>query len=257
MTGFAPLLAQLAANRFLPVPPPQLIYCGDGDYRAIGAEFLGHFVRRGGLAPAERVLDIGCGPGRIAVPLTQYLSDAGSYDGVDVVADGIAWCRASISPLYPRFRFHLLDVAHPLYNPAGRCALTDTTLPFPDAAFDFIAMVSLLTHLAADGLAHYAAEAARLLAPGGRCFVTAFLLNPPARAALRAGGGRWAVDPDDAGPVVPGDPATPLAASAFDEDFFLAAFLRAGLRRKRPAAYGHWSGRPAEIFQDVCIFERG
>jgi SAM-dependent methyltransferase len=257
MTALEPLLVHLAANRFMPAPPQHLLNCGDGDYRAIGAEFLGHFVRRGGLLPDERVLDIGCGPGRIAVPLTQYLSAEGSYDGVDVVAESIGWCSERITAAYPRARFHRLDAAHAIYNPSGQHDLSATRLPFPDASFDFICMVSLLTHLDADGLAHYAGEAARLLAPGGRCFATAFLLNPPARDALRAGGGRWSFDPDDPGPVVPGDRAVPLAASAFDEDFLLAAFLRVGLRRKRPAAYGHWSGRQAVNFQDICIFERG
>ena len=80
----AAMQAQLAANRFLPAPPAALMSCGDGDFRAIGAEFLGHFVRYAGLQPNERVLDLGCGVGRIAVPLTQYIGDAGTYVGVDV-----------------------------------------------------------------------------------------------------------------------------------------------------------------------------
>jgi protein-L-isoaspartate O-methyltransferase len=58
-------------NRFLPAPAPESVFVGDGDYRAIGAEYLGHFVRLGGLKPSDRVLDIGCGIGRMAVPLTQ------------------------------------------------------------------------------------------------------------------------------------------------------------------------------------------
>jgi ABC-type iron transport system FetAB ATPase subunit len=63
------LAAQLAANRFMPVPPPELIFRGDGDYRAIGAEFLGHFVRLGGLAPHKRMLDLGRGVGRMAADM--------------------------------------------------------------------------------------------------------------------------------------------------------------------------------------------
>ena len=82
------LMRQIQSNRFLPHPPPDSIFVGDGDYRAIGAEFLGHFVRLGRLQPHERVFDIGCGIGRMAVPLTQYLDpERGSYDGVDPVMD--------------------------------------------------------------------------------------------------------------------------------------------------------------------------
>ena len=56
----------------------------------------------------------------MAVPLTQYLDpERGSYDGVDPVMEGILWCAQTITPAYPRFRFQRLDIAHPLYNPAG------------------------------------------------------------------------------------------------------------------------------------------
>ena len=113
------LAAMLAANRFMPAPPPELMLCGDGDFRAIGAEFLTHFVRLGGLLAHERMLDLGCGVGRMAIPLTQYLQDSALYHGVDVAAPCIAWCRQAITPVYPNFQFTHLDVAHALYNPAG------------------------------------------------------------------------------------------------------------------------------------------
>ncbi|HEY0523130.1 MAG TPA: methyltransferase domain-containing protein [Stellaceae bacterium] len=253
------LLDAIRRNRFLPVPPPEKLFIGDGDYLAIGAEFLGHFVRIGGLAPGERVLDIGCGIGRMAVPLTQYLDESGSYDGADIVADGIGWCREAIGSRYERFRFHHLDQHHPLYNPQGAVPTAEAALPFPDGAFDFVFLTSVTTHLEADALRRYAEEIRRVLAPpGGRCFVTAFLMNGPARDALRAtdrSARRLPFDPDAAGPVFYAYPEQPTAAVAFDEDFFLASFLAAGLRRKRPAVYGHWSGRRTPVFQDICVLD--
>lgn len=255
MTGIAALRRHLAANRFLPSPPPELMFCGDGDFRAIGAEFLEHLVQDAGLLPHHRVLDIGCGIGRLAVPMTQYLDDAGSYDGVDPVAAGIDWCAQTVTPVYPAIRFHHLDLQHPLYNPAGALPTRLTPLPFPDASFDLVCMISVLTHLDVPEVLHYAAEAARLLAPGGRCFATAFLMNPPARAALQAGLGRLAFDPAEPGPVWQSNPEAPLAGVAFDEDVLLEKFLRHGLRRRTPR-YGHWSGRAMQPFQDICVFER-
>jgi SAM-dependent methyltransferase len=55
-------------------------------FQAAGEQYLKMFIELGGLEPDERVLDIGCGPGRMAVPLATYLSPAGSYVGMDVVS---------------------------------------------------------------------------------------------------------------------------------------------------------------------------
>lgn len=251
-----PFIRRLARNRFLPTPPSERQFCGDGDFRAIGAEFLEHFIVRGHLRPDERVLDIGCGIGRMAVPLTQYLDESGSYDGVDIVAEGIQWCQSVVSPAYPNFRFQHLNLHHELYNPDAVAMTTETKLPFPDGSFDFICMISVLTHLGSADVLHYAGEVARLLAPGGRCFATTFLMNPPARAALRDGRGALGFDPSLPGPLWFANPMAPLAAVAFEEDVLLEYFLRHGLKRRPGAVYGRWSGLPSPVFQDINVFER-
>ncbi|MDP8919032.1 MAG: class I SAM-dependent methyltransferase, partial [Pseudomonadota bacterium] len=83
------LMDEIARNDALPAPAPESVFVGDGDYRAIGVEYLGHYVRLGELKPSDRVLDIGCGIGRMAVPLTQYLDpETAFYEGIDPVNEG-------------------------------------------------------------------------------------------------------------------------------------------------------------------------
>ncbi len=246
-----------ATNRFIPVPPSERHFVGDGDFRAIGAEFLGHFVRLGGLAPSDRVLEIGCGIGRMALPLTQWLSfGAGSYDGVDVVKDGIAWCAQTITPAYGNFRFRHLDYRNPVYNPVGNLPAQRVALPFADGRFDFILMTSVITHLDQATTEAYAAEIGRMLRPGGRCFLSLFLMNEAARAGLRQDNRRLAFDPGASGPEYQADAANPGGAVAFDEDWLMALFARNGLTLGAPVAYGHWSGRRSRNYQDLLVLTR-
>lgn len=243
------LLAHIQTNRFLPHPPPESIFVGDGDYRTIGAEFLGHFVRIGRLMPHERVLDIGCGIGRMAVPLTQYLDpERGSYDGVDPVMDGILWCAQTITPVYPRFHFQRLDIAHPLYNPKGSLPGTEVQFGFANGSFDFVSMVSVATHLPPEELTVYLHEASRLLAPGGRLFLTAFAIDgQQATGQERLKFKRW-----QDGPGWYAIEEAPLAAAGIENEFLLSQTQAAGLlvESLRP---GHWRGISAAHYQDLLI----
>lgn len=250
------LAGYIRRNRFLPIPPSEKNFVGDGDFVAVGVEFLKWFVRVGALTPQDRVLDIGSGIGRMALPLTQYL-ETGTYDGIDVAAEGVDWCAANISPHYGNFRFHHLDLAHPLYNPSGVLRTGEVKLPFEARQFDFIFMTSVITHLTAPEVRAYAREINRLLAPGGRCFITTFMLNGPAREGLRAGRGMLPFDGAATEREIYAYADNPSAAVAFDEDFLLSMFLEFGLRRTRPAVYGRWSGRatPGDSFQDINLLQ--
>ena len=68
--------------------------------------------------PHERVLEVGCGIGRMAVPLTGYLS-GGEYEGFDGMPKAIEWCQENISSEYPKFRFQVADVYNKKYNLRG------------------------------------------------------------------------------------------------------------------------------------------
>lgn len=250
------LMEAVLRNRFLPQPDAGSVFVGDGDFRAVGAEFLGHFIRLGGLRPEHRVLDIGCGIGRMAVPLTQYLDvEKGRYSGLDPVEGGTAWCRRFITPAYPNFTFQRLDIAHKLYNPQGKISGQALKLPYADRQFDFVIMTSVVTHLPPDEVLVYLSEVARLLKPGGRLFMTAFVVDTT--AAANASGKRDArlgFVRDGDGPCwfVPDMP--PLAAVGFDEGFLDQSLEKAGLAIALKSL-GHWRGQNAEHYQDLYVAE--
>lgn len=241
-------------NRFLPEPDPESVFVGDGDYRAIGSEFLRHFVRIGGLKATDRVLDIGSGIGRMALPLTQYLDEGASYDGLDPVAEGVDWCTRVITPFYPNFRFARLDVAHPIYNPKGRLKGSEMALPFPDASMDFCFMTSVATHLPPEEVRAYAGEIARVLAPGGRLFVTAFVMDEIGRTG-RGRDPRCAFRRTPSGPDWHADPTAPFGAVAYDEGWMEGVLLETGLIDVR-TRLGRWRGIEAAHYQDILVAER-
>src|SRR5207302_825955 len=78
----------------------------------------GHFRDLAALRRDERVLDVGCGIGRMARPLAGYLGPEGSYDGFDVNREGIAWCQERYAG-HPNFRFTAVDLHNRRYNPQG------------------------------------------------------------------------------------------------------------------------------------------
>jgi SAM-dependent methyltransferase len=127
-------------------PPPTLYSVGGGDFKRIGNDFLGYF-KASGLRPDSRVLDIGSGIGRMAVPLTRYLTS--EYNGLEIVAEGVDWCQRQISSRFPNFHFTRADVYNKHYNPTGRYQARDYRFPYEDSSFDFVFLTSVFTHMLA------------------------------------------------------------------------------------------------------------
>jgi SAM-dependent methyltransferase len=129
------------------VPPRRDIdYIGGHDFLAIGRELARIVIEQGGLKSDERLIDAGCGFGRVAVALTDYLH-GGQYEGFDLSRRAIDWCRREIGGRYPNFRFTHADVFSQHYNPSGRVKPEDFTFPYADASADVVLAVSLFTRL--------------------------------------------------------------------------------------------------------------
>lgn len=67
-------------------------YVGGGStelFREIGDELVGWFKLHAELRPEEKVLDVGCGIGRVAIPLTQYLTRGTYRKQFNICAKGL------------------------------------------------------------------------------------------------------------------------------------------------------------------------
>lgn len=227
---------------------------GRGEFRAVGRDLVALARKTAGLSESHRVLDLGCGCGRLVDPLRRLLGPRGRYDGLDIVPEFIRWNRRWVTPVDPRFRFHLAAVRNDAYYPAGASAAT-YTFPFADACFDTILATSLFTHLLADDARRYLAECARVLVPGGSLFATFFLLDDAVRERMAAFRTDlrfpWAVP---FGRIA--DHRQPEFAVAYEQWAVEGAIEATGLVLEREIVRGTWSGLPGPTYQDLVVARR-
>jgi SAM-dependent methyltransferase len=234
------------------IPPGSLHKVGGPHFAAAGQEFLRYFVDLCGLEPHERVLDVGCGTGRMARPLTSYLR-GGSYDGTDIVAPSVRWCQQTYTPRYPNFRFHFADIYNKAYNPGGKYRASEYRLPFAASSFDFVFLTSVFTHMLARDMENYLSEVARVLKGDGPCLITYFLLNPDSLKLIEGGLSEYGFGHELGGCRVEYEDV-PEAVVAYDEDVIRALYGRCGLSISEPIRYGRWCGRGGGLSrQDMII----
>ncbi len=211
------------------LPPRRLVSQVPGDFRKVGREFLSHFTTLAGFRPDQRVIDIGCGPGRMAIPLTGYMSAEGSYEGADTWSEAIEWCASRITPRFANFRFTSL---------AGGSG--DPEFPYNNGEFDF-AIVCAISRLDEKAFRKFVLEAGRLLRRDGVYFGTCFVsLDPGDHPDARLEGDKTAGEP----PFV------------FSQSQIEAVLDSAGLKIEQ-LHRGSWAGHPAPLsYQDVIVAVR-
>lgn len=113
------------------IPVDLLNMTGGGidTFDAIAGFHMSSLEKHIGISPSHSILEIGCGIGRDAIPLTKILSQEGRYLGVDIVQRSIDFCNNSIKAKYKNFDFIHYDVADQLHNPSGTTKTTDIALP--------------------------------------------------------------------------------------------------------------------------------
>ncbi len=157
-------------------------------FKSVGEDFFKTYRDTCGLRPDDKVLDVGSGNGRMALPLTQFLNQDGAYNGIEIVKAGVDWCSAKITPRFPNFNFQQIDVYNKHYNPGVKFPAFGIQIrPLPDESFTFAVLTSVFTHMPPADLENYLSEVSRVLKTGGRCLITYFLLNEESIRLIETG----------------------------------------------------------------------
>ena len=148
----------------IPLPDPELVYLTQGlhdpeFYRCAiipaALNTVGYLESSGfDLRHPLRVLDFGCGSGRLLVGW-HAIGTGHALSGCDINAELVEWARASLPAAID------LQVSQPL-----------PPLPFPDAVFDVVFAVSVFTHLSLESQRRWVEELRRILRPGGALVIT-------------------------------------------------------------------------------------
>jgi len=126
-------------------------------------------IELSGIRPGEKVLDVGCGTGSLAVLARIAVGDGGKTAGIDIAANMISTARrkADRAGLDIDFRVASID-----------------NLPYPDGCFDVVSSTMMFHHLPVEIKARGLKEIHRVLKADGRFFLFDFLAPHPLAAPL-------------------------------------------------------------------------
>lgn len=237
----ADFVYRLLTNR-MDLPPYTLrqFVGGSKGYREVGPWFVGEFGRLDLLKPGMRILDIGCGCGRLA---SAFARDAKvremaiNYTGMDVDQKSIDWCQKNITPRNPRFSFYQVDMRSRTYNPHGKEEAHRYRFPHPDGSFDLFILTSVFTHLVEADATQFMRELARMAAPGATIYASFFVYKTEAEA-VQGVPRRANKFPGYDGDVAVADREVPENAIAFREDYLIGLLNKNGLYLKSDIIYG-------------------
>jgi SAM-dependent methyltransferase len=207
-----------------------------------------------------RIVDIGCGWGRLAAALAEHLDPTADYHGFDPKREHVRWAQINLMPRHQALNFHITNLANRIYNPGGVLRTRTFVVPFATASRDLVVASALFAYLSPEELDAYAREAARILKPGGRLLATFYLLDDEARPILPRLGPPLAFR-FPAGPIVSTSP-NGGGLVAYDEAHVRGVLERHGFVLE-PTVRGTWRdeideapGGPPRLREDAMIGRR-
>ena len=237
------------------IPPRSVHSIGYGDYKVIGERYFSHFINKCSLGQKNSVLDIGCGSGRMAVPLLKYLDKNGKYTGFDISKKAIFWCQKNITKENKSFKFYHADLYNKMYNPRGNILAEDYCFPCENASIDLAIAISVFTHMKPVEVLHYMKEVKRVLTPSGKALFTFFIIDKSFHRQNFSPDGTYDFKYrfKDYFSI---DKNTHEVAIGYSEDIIRNLLKQANLTISEPIYHGCWAGRESMLdFQDVVIVE--
>lgn len=218
---------------------------------------------RGLLREDTRILDYGCGLGRLAYVVAPQIGESGSYLGVDIARSAIQFLDDAYRDA-PNVRFaHLpLDVDHYVKGlrgePKGETAAEAVSIAAPDESFDLQVSLSVFTHMVEPEIVGTLREIRRTLAPGGTSVNSWLIVDTQARRAVAAGRADRVL-PYERDGLLYNDPDNLLSCTAYRPDRVEAMYRAAG-HEIVEILPGSWSGSGRDndvIYQDVVLSRAG
>lgn len=232
------------------------IFIGSGDFLSQGKHHLELLKEYTSLQPDYYVLDVGCGIGRAAVPLTEYLSKKGKYEGFDVVKKGIDWCIKNISKDFSNFNFQHISLNNDLYNLTNQKA-ENFKFPYEDNSFDTVFLFSVFTHMQPKEVQNYLNEIYRVLKTDGRCLSTFFLYDNQNEEYISKENKGFCFPYQKENYRLMNE-KVPSANIAFKEELLFEMIKTSQLKLENKV-YGTWSNRAVDDlfdYQDILILKK-
>ena len=210
-----------------------------------------------------RMLDVGCGVGRLYLAAKPYLTANDSYLGIDVTKSVIDICRQEYRE--KNVSFLHTEASNGYY--AKETGGGPVAWPMADGSHNLITALSVWTHLREEDWRFYLNEVGRVLQPGGKAIISFFILDELYRPEAKRDRisdfypqleNKWIFDASAYGSrdwKYPSWAEVPEVATGVPKATFESAATDAGLRVARYYP-GQWKDQPGFFFQDVVIFEK-
>lgn len=163
------------------IPMPNMRWCGqaykENSFYIESAEAeADRLISEFGCNKDTRVLDIGCGQGRLPIGILRRIG-AINYLGIDIDKRSINWCNCFIEQANPSFNFSYINLYNERYNTGGKKIDENFSFEIESNSRDIIYLYSVFSHTDDNDFKTYLKDFNRILTENGKIFFTTFVEN--------------------------------------------------------------------------------